>query len=369
MNVLIISNLSGNLFAGPNNSVPAQVAAQASVDNVLWYNINHIKRDEWVKIGCKNLDDFFPAALDSLPSPFNRPDVAIVEELYCYPFSKILRDLLKYSIPYVIIPRSELTHQAQKKKAIKKKLGNFIYFSRIIKKSSAIHFLTSAEKNDSIRFNQKPFVIVPNGISIPDSAHNSFSSTSINATYIGRFEMYQKGLDILLDAISLISTELREAHFHINMYGVDQENTVFEMREIIRTNHIEDIVSIMNPVFGNEKTEQLKVSDVFIMTSRFEGMPMGMIEALSYGIPCIATNGTNLANEINEYEAGWVADNDKNSVSQALINCIRDKASFSVKSVNARKLAEKYSWDYIAQMTHKYLEEIVKKDRKTGGVL
>ncbi len=43
MNVLYISNLTGNLFAGPNNSVPAQIKAQSKRDNVFWYNINDIK--------------------------------------------------------------------------------------------------------------------------------------------------------------------------------------------------------------------------------------------------------------------------------------------------------------------------------------
>ena len=40
MNVLYISKLTGNLFAGPNNSVPAQIKAQSKIDNVFWYNLN-----------------------------------------------------------------------------------------------------------------------------------------------------------------------------------------------------------------------------------------------------------------------------------------------------------------------------------------
>ena len=117
MNILIISKLSGNLFAGPNNSVPAQVTALSCLDNVFWYNINNVKRKAWSEIGCFNLEDYSPASLESLPTPFNKPDVAIVEELYCYPFSRIIKELQNESIPYVIIPRSELTKQAQSKKS------------------------------------------------------------------------------------------------------------------------------------------------------------------------------------------------------------------------------------------------------------
>lgn len=44
MNILYLSNLTGNLFAGPNNSVPAQIRAQSKIDNVFWYNINKMNR-------------------------------------------------------------------------------------------------------------------------------------------------------------------------------------------------------------------------------------------------------------------------------------------------------------------------------------
>ena len=46
MNILFISKLSGNLWAGPNNSIPAQVKAQSRIDNVFWYNLNNTKRPE-----------------------------------------------------------------------------------------------------------------------------------------------------------------------------------------------------------------------------------------------------------------------------------------------------------------------------------
>ena len=72
MNVLYISNLTGNLFAGPNNSVPAQIKAQSKRDNVFWYNINDIKREEWKEINCYNLKDYPSGRLKDLPKPFKK---------------------------------------------------------------------------------------------------------------------------------------------------------------------------------------------------------------------------------------------------------------------------------------------------------
>ena len=149
MNVLYISNLTGNLFAGPNNSVPAQIKAQSKRDNVFWYNINDIKREEWKEINCYNLKDYPSGRLKDLPKPFNKPDIAVIEEFYCFPFCKIIKDINENNIPYIIIPRSELTKKAQKRKRVKKFIGNICYFKKMANNASAIQFLSKQEKVDS----------------------------------------------------------------------------------------------------------------------------------------------------------------------------------------------------------------------------
>jgi glycosyltransferase involved in cell wall biosynthesis len=85
---------------------------------------------------------------------------------------------------------------------------------------------------------------------------------------------------------------------------------------------------------------------------------MGLIEALSYGIPCIATKGTNMAEEIFDADAGWVAENEMTSVKDALLQMCSTE-DFSKKGDNARNLAQKYSWDSIAMNSHDEYEKIL----------
>lgn len=361
MNVLYISNLTGNLFAGPNNSVPAQIKAQSKRDNVFWYNINDIKREEWKEINCYNLKDYPSGRLKDLPKPFNKPDIAVIEEFYCFPFCKIIKDINENNIPYIIIPRSELTKKAQKRKRVKKFIGNICYFKKMANNASAIQFLSKQEKVDSgDKWNKNDFII-SNGISIPEEKRENFSKDKIRATYIGRYEIYQKGLDILLDAVSDLQNNLRAANFVLNMYGVNQEETVKIIEKKITENNINDLVIINDAVYAEKKKEILLNTDVFVLTSRFEGMPMGVIEALSYGVPCLVTKGTNMADDIKEFDAGWTCDTSKEELIEAIKQVLSQKEELSKLGKNARELSNKYSWKKIAEESHSEFEKILEK--------
>ena len=365
MNILFISTLSGNLWAGPNNSIPAQVKAQSQTDNVFWYNLNYNKRSEWSVNGldCKNLSDYPTGRLKDLPAPFNHPDIVVVEQCYAYLFCRIIRDIQREKIPYVIIPRSALTKKAQANKPWKKRIGNWLYFNRMVKKAVAIHYLTEEEKKESEQQWKKRGYVISNGICIQNVVQTNFAKDRIRAVYIGRIEIYQKGLDLLLEAIVALKEELRSVRFSIGLYGPNREGAVEILKSKAMENDIADIVSFHEAVYGEDKRAVFLNSDVFVMTSRFEGHPMGLIEALSYGLPCLATQGTYLANEILKYGAGWTAGNDVESIVRALKELIAEKDDFVRKGKNAVRLANLYSWDKIAQDSHAVWADIVKTSK------
>ena len=66
----------------------------------------------------------------------------------------------------------------------------------------------------------------------------------------------------------------------------------------IEESGLEKIVLIKDEVYGEDKEKVILESDFFILTSRFEGHPMALIEALSYGLPCLVTKGSNMSKEI-----------------------------------------------------------------------
>ena len=367
MNVLFVSHLDGNLWKGPNNSIPAQIAAQAKQDHVLWFNTHKETPARWKEQGLPILTpiDIPSGSLGDLPAPFNHPDIVVIEEIYPHRFSRIIRDVQKNHIPYIIIPRSQLTHQGQQKKPLKKWLGNLIYYKRLVSKAAAVQYLTNQEKQDSgEKWNKNSFVL-PNGIFMQNMYAKTFSSDKIQAVYIGRLEKYQKGLDLLVQAIARLQDKLRETHFTLALYGPDYGATQTYLLDLIHQHALKQIISLRPAVFKEEKDQALRKADVFVMTSRFEGHPMGLIEALAYGLPCIATTGTNMREEIEKFDAGWTADNTVDSIAAALTKMLEERDQFAKKEQNARALAAQYDWDEIARRSHQIYKGILEKKNES----
>lgn len=161
-----------------------------------------------------------------------------------------------------------------------------------------------------------------------------------------------KGLDLLFKAIKTDANILRRNKCHFDLYGPDILGRLDQVRQLVQENGIEDLVSIYTEISGIEKEEKLLDADIFIQTSRHEGMPMGILEAMSYGIPCLITEGTSLAERVEKFDAGWNAGRLNDDIANAIKKLFEECDSLSTKSKNARLLiSREFAWSIIARNT------------------
>ncbi|TYS59865.1 glycosyltransferase [Sutcliffiella horikoshii] len=360
MNILYISCLSGNKSAGLYYSVPLQIKAQSKIDNVFWYNLNnnYIQNEDSI-VKCYSTKDFPNEKIEYLPQPFNNPDIVIFEGFYFYSYYKIAKQLKKKGTPYIIVPRSALTLDAQKSKKLKKKLANSCFFKQFAQNASAIQYLTRNEHEASGDiWNNNP-IIIPNGIIKKSNIKVFRKKNSLKGVFIGRLDIYQKGIDLLLEACSLVKDKLEENNCTIDIYGPDQNGTKKTLKDLTLKYELTNIVKIHDAIFDSEKEDIILKSDFFVLTSRFEGHPMAVIEALSYGIPCLVTSGTNMADEIESFKAGWASDVSVTGIVNSFNDLLEEKDKISNKSSSAVKLSERYDWSRIAEVSKKNFKKII----------
>lgn len=366
MKILYISHLLGG---GPDWSVPASVKAQSFIDDVLWINMTDSYMEHWGQVDAyHNIREIGKLSLSRLPKKFRNPDLVVFEGIYFIENVLFSYSLQRRHIPYIIVPRSSLTIQAQNNaKWLKKKIFNILAFNAFAKKALAIQYLTKDElKASSTKWNERYF-IVPNGVVIPESFKTNFcKERKICGLFIGRIDIYQKGLDLLVEACRILQNELRNDNFVIKINGPDHEENRSKLQYLLKQKGVGDIIELGDAVSGKEKEDIMLQSDFFIMTSRFEGHPMALIEALSYGLPCVVTQGTNMREEICKYNAGWGCSNTIEDISSTLLEVIKDKKKLRDKSICARTLVSKYDLGNLAKEFHNSIEAFLHKNKYTG---
>lgn len=346
MVILHIAYLTGDKCSGVNNAVTQHIVAQQMYADVGLVNIFGA---DFCKIKnqfayCKKFK------IKKLPKPFGIPDLVVFHELYRFPYIQIYKQLKTCGIPYIIVPHGGLTDQAQKRKRVKKAAANILFFNDFFKCAAAIHFLTKGEATES-KFNTDS-IISGNGVNLPQ-CHKTFSDKSgMNIIYIGRLEIKVKGLDLLLNAVCRIKDFLTQNNCKLEIYGPGTRSEKKRLQRAIDKNNIGNLVSVHSEIFGVEKEHILLDADCYIQTSRTEGMPIGIMEALSYGLPCIVTVGTRMAEIIDRYKCGWTSASDSAQIACAIVNAVRRKSDLPCKGKNAvRCVKENFLWDAVAKRT------------------
>lgn len=150
-------------------------------------------------------------------------------------------------------------------------------------------------KADVKRFQQElglRSVCIYNPLTLEPHGRASFNNKRFIG--VGRFAHKHKGFDILLKAFAEYCKR-HDDEWTLELVGEGPEQQMYE--EIIKANNIGDRV-IISP-FTNDIQSHYASASVYVLSSRWEGFGLVLIEAMSHGLPIIAS-GIPVAKELLE---------------------------------------------------------------------
>ncbi|MBL1407273.1 glycosyltransferase family 4 protein [Sphingobacterium faecale] len=148
---------------------------------------------------------------------------------------------------------------------------------RLAKKYDRFVVLTKEDKGYWGDLNN--IVVIPNANSFLTDTTAELSNKV--AIAVGRYD-YQKGFDDLIKIWAMVQPGFPD--WQLKIYGAGEMET--EMRKMIEDLNLEQYVFLCEPV-RNIKEAYLS-SSVYLMTSRYEGLPMALLEAQSCGLPLLS---------------------------------------------------------------------------------
>lgn len=201
--------------------------------------------------------------------------------------------------------------------------------------------------------NNSNMEVIPNSISnIP---HELSSCENKKIISVGRLDG-QKGYDRLVEVWKIVKSKDETNEWILEIYGEGIDKNIIEKK-------IEDY-NLQNSLFlkgvTNKIEEKYQESSIYIMTSRYEGFGMVLIEAMAFGIPAISFDCLSGPSDIikNGVDGYLIENGNIEEMAEKINHLIKNKTIRKQMGENARKNIERFSNEVIMNSWKELFEKI-----------
>ena len=222
---------------------------------------------------------------------------------------------------------------------------------RYAKRFDKIITLTKADAQTWQKYT-KPCSVIPNfieNVNYEGTKHGTLK----RIISVGRLNP-QKGYDLLIQSCKNVLP--KNPDWRLDIFGEGAEYD--KLTNMINKYNLNKQIHIKQPTkhIFNEYAN----SDFYVMSSRLEGLPMVLLEAMSCKLPCISFDCPHGPAEIiNDGENGILVENGNiDQLAQAIEDLINDEEKRMTMGQRAQIMVEKYSPDNIMKMWVELFNEL-----------
>jgi glycosyltransferase involved in cell wall biosynthesis len=252
--------------------------------------------------------------------------------------------------PYVFSPHSGYDPVSLRRSRLQKSVYRILFERRMLARAALLVALTDAELAHLREMGATgPFAVIPNGVEPPphDLDRQAFrrelgiSSDVPLAVFVGRLDVHRKGLDLLVRGIG------DAPGWHLALVG-PRFRDVDRLEGIITDLGVGERVHLVGERHGRSLQDSVGAADLFTLMSRWEGLPMALLEALSLATPAVVSPAVERLIGIDAAGAGWAVDA---AGLGPLLRRLQDEGKDELRRRGgaALELSRRYDWDSVAE--------------------
>ena len=253
----------------------------------------------------------------------------------------------KYAKSNIIKIAQEHNHHNNNVKYTKKlirSLKNFDYFMPVSKELCDFY---------SKKISKPKVIYIPNFIDNVSSKTCNLSSKRLIS--VGRLDPI-KGFDDLIDLFNLFYQKHPDWNLHIVGDGPEKEILQTKIHKL----GLSKKITLCGTKYSEELENEYLNSSIYVMTSHSESFGLVLVEAANYGLPLIAFDSAQGANEIieNNKNGFLVKNRNAEEMITKIEELLNDSSKMQYFSKNSKNTALKFSKEAISKEWNKFLNNI-----------
>ena len=234
---------------------------------------------------------------------------------------------------------------------------NFLY--QFVFKNSNVILLAKELYLDISKYVHKNQVsYCANGVPdyIFDSLTKNFNNQVVQILFLSNL-IESKGVYVLLEACKILRD--KKINFYCTFIGNigDVKEVDFNLK--VKDLELTQYVKYVGKKYSEEKSNALKIADIFVLPSFNDCFPLVLLEAMQFFLPIISTNEGGIPNIVEDNQTGYIVP--KND-----IKAIAEKLEILIKSPRKREKMgiagnDKYKKEFTMKIFENRLIEILNK--------
>jgi len=193
-------------------------------------------------------------------------------------------------------------------------------------------------------------LVIPNGVDTrlfrPNPRTSRTSKTRL--LFVGRLSE-EKGVDVLINALAALEPKTRRT-LRLVIVGSGGKLYATQLRRQVRSRGLQDTVQFAGAIDWKNLPRVYRSSDIFVLPSRWEAMPLSLLEAMASGLPPVCSDIPGVTQTIVHGRNGLIfTPGDHRALADRLTTLIDDTSLRKRLGANAYATAQSLSWNDVAR--------------------